>query len=69
MYRPHNKPGNTELLYGGGRVGKDIRRRLKGKNIELILQNVWNRKTLTEDFEENFLEIFLCYDRFTRGPL
>ena len=25
----------------GGRVGKDTRRRLKGKNIELILQNVW----------------------------
>ena len=25
----------------GGRVGKDTRRRLKRKNIELILQNVW----------------------------
>ena len=69
MYRPHNKPGNTDLLYGEGRVGKDTRRRLKGKNIALILQNVWNRQTLTEDHKENFLEIFLCYDWFTRDPV
>ena len=48
----------------GGRVGKDTRRRLKGKNIELILQNVWKRQTLTEDYKENFLEIFLYYDWF-----
>ena len=43
----------------GGRVGKDTRRRLKGKNIELILQNVWKRQTFTEDCKEIFLK-FSC---------
>ena len=26
----------------GGRVGKDTKRSLKGKNIELIITNIWN---------------------------
>ena len=30
----------------GGRVGKDTKRSLKEKSIELIIQNVWNRQTL-----------------------
>ena len=60
MYRPHHKPGNTDFFGRlGGRVGKDTKRRLKGKNIELILQNVWNRQNLTEEYKENFLQIFL----------
>ena len=53
----------------GGRVGKDTRRRLKGKNIEFILQNVWNRQNLTEEYKENFLEVFWEYDWLTRGPV
>ena len=69
MYRPHNMPGNTDFLQGGGRVGKDTKRRLKGKNIEIILQNVWDRKNLTEEYKENFLQIFLCYGWLTRGPV
>ena len=46
MNRPHNKPGNTDLLYGGGRVGKDTKRSSKVKNTELMIQNVWNRQIL-----------------------
>ena len=37
-------------------MSKDTKRRMKGKNIELILQNVWNRQTLTEEYKENFLQ-------------
>ena len=42
----------------GGRVSKDTKRRLKGKNIELILQNVWNRQNLTREYKENFSSNF-----------
>ena len=34
----------------GVREGKDTKRSLKDKNIELILQNVWNTQTLTDDW-------------------
>ena len=33
----------------GVREGKVTKRSLKDKNIELILQNVWNTQTLTDD--------------------
>ena len=39
----------------GGRVGKDTKRSLKGKSTELMIQNVWNRQTWAEEYEENFL--------------
>ena len=55
------------------RVGKDTIRSLKGKNTELIIQNVWNRQTLTEECEGNFL-VFRVVDsrpslRFRTGNL
>ena len=34
---------------------KDIKRSLKGENVELIIENVWNRETLAEKSRENFL--------------
>ena len=34
----------------GVREGKDTKRSLKDKNIELISQNVWNTQTLTDDW-------------------
>ena len=43
----------------GGRVGKDTKRSLKGKSTELMIQNVWNRQTLAEEYEENFLVLQL----------
>ena len=49
----------------GGRVGKDTKRRLIGKNVELTIQNVWNRHTLAEKYRENFL----YYDWLTRDPV
>ena len=45
----------------GGRVGKDTKRSLKGKSTELMIQNVWNRQTLAEEYEENFL-VLLMFD-------
>ena len=38
---------------------KDIKRSLKGENIELIIENVWNRETLAEKSRENFLVLRL----------
>ena len=47
------------MLWGGGRVGKDTKRSLKGKRTELMIQNVWNRQTLAEEYEENSLVLQL----------
>ena len=52
---------------------KDIKRSLKGKNIELIIENVWNRETLAEKSRENFLVLRLFDTRhnlsFHKGNL
>ena len=42
------------MLGGGGRVSKDTKRSLKGKSTELMIQNVWNRQNLAEEYEKNF---------------
>ena len=38
---------------------QDIKRSLKGENIGLIIENVWNRETLAGKSRENFLVLRL----------
>ena len=43
----------------GGRVSKATKRSLKGKSTELMIQNVWNRQNLAEEYEKSFLVLRL----------
>ena len=52
----------------GGRVSKDTKRSLKGKSTELMIQNVWNRQNLAEEYEENFLVLRLFDAARSRFP-
>ena len=63
--RPHHGPGEDTKR----RVGKDTKRSLKEKIIELIIQNVWNRTDLGLGVYEKFSWNFLCYIWLTRGPI
>ena len=53
----------------GGRVGKDTKRSLKEKSIELIIQNIWNWTDLGLGVYEKFSWNFLGYDWLIRGPI
>ena len=56
------------MLGGGGRVSKDTKRSLKGKSTELMIQNVWNRQNLAEEYEKNFLVLRLFDAARSRFP-
>ena len=49
----------------GGRVGKRYQKKFERENVELTIQNVWNRHTLAEKYRENFL----YYDWLTCDPV
>ena len=55
-------------MLGGGRVSKDTKRSLKGKSTELMIQNVWNRQNLAEEYEKNFLVLRLFDAARSRFP-
>ena len=57
-----SRRGDLTCYILGGRVGKDTKRSSKGKNTELMIQNVWNRQILAGEYKENSL----CYNCLTR---